>query len=47
MRFHCLLFDLDGTLVDSSEDLFKSVNLTLVESGGRPLAGDTITCGRP
>lgn len=38
MRFDCLLFDLDGTLVDSSEDLATSVNLTLAEAGLATLA---------
>lgn len=33
MKYRCLLFDLDGTLVDSSADLVKSVNLTLNELG--------------
>lgn len=33
MQYHCLLFDLDGTLVDSRADLVKSVNLTLREMG--------------
>jgi phosphoglycolate phosphatase len=33
MKFRCLLFDLDGTLVDSRADLVKSVNLTLREMG--------------
>ena len=42
MRFRCLLFDLDGTLVDSREDLVTSVNLTLAEMGRGPLAGDVV-----
>ena len=29
-RLRCLLFDLDGTLADSRENLVTSVNLTLV-----------------
>lgn len=33
MKYRCLLFDLDGTLVDSSADLVKSVNLTLKDMG--------------
>jgi phosphoglycolate phosphatase len=33
MKYRCLLFDLDGTLVDSSADLVTSVNLTLTEMG--------------
>jgi phosphoglycolate phosphatase len=31
MTIRCLLFDLDGTLIDSREDLADSVNLTLAE----------------
>ena len=38
MRFGCLLFDLDGTLVDSRDDLVTAVNLTLAEAGRAPLA---------
>ena len=37
MKYRCLLFDLDGTLVDSSGDLIKSMNLTIVEMGLTPL----------
>jgi phosphoglycolate phosphatase len=37
MSYQCLLFDLDGTLVDSRADLINSVNLMLVELGRRPL----------
>jgi phosphoglycolate phosphatase len=33
MNFDCLLFDLDGTLVDSRADLIRSVNLMLEELG--------------
>jgi phosphoglycolate phosphatase len=37
MKFRCLLFDLDGTLVDSRADLVTSVNLMLAEFGFAPL----------
>jgi phosphoglycolate phosphatase len=37
MQFRCLLFDLDGTLVDSRADLITSVNLMLEEIGRRAL----------
>lgn len=33
MSYQCLLFDLDGTLVDSRADLSNSVNLMLAELG--------------
>ena len=33
MSYRCLLFDLDGTLVDSRADLANSVNLMLAELG--------------
>jgi len=33
----CLLFDLDGTIIDSRSDLARSVNLTLADLGRRPL----------
>src|SRR5262245_47752770 len=32
-----LLFDLDGTIIDSRSDLARSVNLTLADLGRRPL----------
>jgi phosphoglycolate phosphatase len=37
MSYQCLLFDLDGTLVDSRADLINSVNLMLAEFGREPL----------
>ncbi len=37
MNYRCLLFDLDGTLVDSRADLIISVNLMLSELGRQPL----------
>jgi phosphoglycolate phosphatase len=37
MEFRCLLFDLDGTLVDSRADLALSVNLTLAALGLKTL----------
>jgi phosphoglycolate phosphatase len=38
-----LVFDLDGTLVDSRRDLADSANALIVERGGTPLAVDRIT----
>ena len=32
-----VVFDLDGTLIDSRRDLTDSANLLVVERGGRPL----------
>ena len=37
-----LVFDLDGTLVDSAQDLCNSVNAALIEFGMRPLADPQI-----
>src|SRR5262245_1641557 len=37
MSYQCLLFDLDGTLVDSRADLINSVNLMLAELGREAL----------
>lgn len=37
MSYRCLLFDLDGTLVDSRADLANSVNLMLAELGRKAL----------
>jgi phosphoglycolate phosphatase len=33
MKFRCLLFDFDGTLIDSRADLTNSINLMLAELG--------------
>lgn len=33
-----LLFDLDGTLIDSVDDLVIAINQTLSEIGARPLS---------
>lgn len=38
-----LIFDLDGTLVDSREDIVASVNWTIAELGGQPLPRETIS----
>lgn len=40
--FKLLVFDLDGTLVDSREDLAQAINRLLVERGGRPLERDVV-----
>src|ERR1700676_1090972 len=40
---HALIFDLDGTLIDSKQDLIRSVNAMLRESGRRELAEETIS----
>ncbi len=37
-----LIFDLDGTLIDSKQDLIRSVNAMLVEMGRETLQEDTI-----
>lgn len=37
-----LVFDLDGTLVDSAPDLHRSLNAVLAEAGRRPVALDDI-----
>jgi phosphoglycolate phosphatase len=38
-----LIFDLDGTLIDSKQDLIRSVNAMLVETGRKTLPEDTIS----
>jgi phosphoglycolate phosphatase len=40
---HVLIFDLDGTLIDSKQDLIRSVNAMLVETGREPLHEDTVS----
>jgi len=39
-----LVFDLDGTLIDSAQDLCNSVNATLVQFG-RPILADEVIAG--
>lgn len=40
---HALIFDLDGTLIDSKQDLIRSVNAMLGEMGREVLHEDTIS----
>jgi phosphoglycolate phosphatase len=40
--FRLVVFDLDGTLVDSQRDIAESANATLVACGATPLAEDAI-----
>jgi phosphoglycolate phosphatase len=42
MSYCCLLFDLDGTLVDSRADLTTAVNLMLGELGRAPLPDESV-----
>jgi phosphoglycolate phosphatase len=42
MDLRLIVFDLDGTLVDSREDIADSANATLVSYGGQPLSEDAI-----
>lgn len=37
MNYYCVLFDLDGTLVDSRADLAAAINRMLMELGRQPL----------
>jgi phosphoglycolate phosphatase len=41
-RLKLLVFDLDGTLIDSAQDLCNSVNATLRRFGRKPLADETV-----
>ena len=41
-RLKLLVFDLDGTLIDSAQDLCNSVNATLAHFGHAPLADERI-----
>src|ERR1044072_3605100 len=42
MKVELMLFDLDGTLIDSKSDLAASINLMLAEVGRPALSEDTI-----
>lgn len=42
MTFRLVVFDLDGTLVDSRRDLAQSANALLAECGCRPLSEDAV-----
>ena len=41
--FRLLVFDLDGTLVDSRKDLAQATNRLILESDGQPLDEDAVT----
>ena len=42
MKDAAILFDLDGTMVDSAPDLIKATNFTLRQHGWEPVAADII-----
>jgi phosphoglycolate phosphatase len=42
VKYQCLLFDLDGTLVDSRIDLINSINLMLAELGRERLPDSSV-----
>ena len=41
-RFECVVFDVDGTLLDTSEGMLSAVKYTIDKFGLRPLDADTI-----
>ncbi|VFN03119.1 MAG: phosphoglycolate phosphatase [Candidatus Kentron sp. G] len=41
-EFRAILFDLDGTLVDTAPDLLLAINLVIGEEGGTPLSQEEI-----
>ena len=41
-KFRLIVFDLDGTLVDSKRDLAESANRLLEECGGQALTEEAI-----
>ena len=40
--FKLVVFDLDGTLIDSRQDLAQATNRLVLEHGGRPLDQDAV-----
>ncbi|MFN7946336.1 MAG: HAD family hydrolase [Blastocatellia bacterium] len=42
MNYRCLLFDLDGTLIDSRADLANSINLMLADLHRAPLSREVV-----
>jgi phosphoglycolate phosphatase len=42
VRYRHIAFDLDGTLVDSQQDLADAVNAFVVQHGGMPIEPDTV-----
>lgn len=45
MRYHTVLFDLDGTLIDTLDDLTASLNLVLEGEGYLPRTRDQVRAG--
>ena len=43
MADKALLFDLDGTLIDSLDDLVSAINLTMEQNGFAPLSRDAVS----
>ena len=42
LPLQCVLFDLDGTLLDTSQDMAKALNQLLIERGRKPLPYEAI-----
>ena len=42
MKYKAIIYDLDGTLLDSRRDIVNTTNATIIKLGGKPLTDDQV-----